>query len=412
MTNEVQVIPETVSSTPNKDIEYVTLETLNLPTQDYWKVNETIDAGISIRNMETTLERFCWDGSDLDVTVAGTTTLSRDMYYNNLIVTGTLNTTGYKVFVKNLLQVAEWWVIQANWNAWSNGIIWGDWKPQDWSWWAYTNIPWLSDYVGRGWLPWAWGTATASGTIFGTTAWVTGTNAASFWQYSWGRGTSSWDTSTTGSITWAWGTNGTAVTHCLNTLSGNSWWEWWYRWAWPWATAGTGSTVTQIKSQLTDALLARVMYWFDWTNISLYKSSWVGWSGAGWMWGIWWAWWSTEWWWGWGWAWWSGASGGIVWIRAKHIINNWIIQANWWNWGNWGNGWSLNSWYANGGMWWGWWAWGNWWYVLLICRIYQGKWTTVATWWTGWTAWSSYPSYSAASNGSTGAVWITKTITL
>lgn len=43
------------------------------------------------------------DGSDGDVTISsGTTTLTRDMYYNNLTVngTGTLVTAGYRVFVK------------------------------------------------------------------------------------------------------------------------------------------------------------------------------------------------------------------------------------------------------------------------------------------------------------------------
>lgn len=43
------------------------------------------------------------DGSDGDVTVAGTTTITRDMFYNNLTVTGTLNTDGYRVFVKGTL---------------------------------------------------------------------------------------------------------------------------------------------------------------------------------------------------------------------------------------------------------------------------------------------------------------------
>lgn len=40
------------------------------------------------------------DGTDGNVTVAGTTTLTRDMYYNNLTVTGTLNTAGWRIFVK------------------------------------------------------------------------------------------------------------------------------------------------------------------------------------------------------------------------------------------------------------------------------------------------------------------------
>lgn len=48
------------------------------------------------------------DGSDGDVTIgSGTTTLTRDMYYNNLTVngTGTLVTAGYRVFVKGTCTV-------------------------------------------------------------------------------------------------------------------------------------------------------------------------------------------------------------------------------------------------------------------------------------------------------------------
>jgi len=48
------------------------------------------------------------DGSDGDVTISsGTTTLTRDTYYNNLTVegTGTLQTAGFRFFVKNKLKV-------------------------------------------------------------------------------------------------------------------------------------------------------------------------------------------------------------------------------------------------------------------------------------------------------------------
>ena len=45
------------------------------------------------------------DGSDGDVTISGNTTLTRDMFYNNLTVNAgiTLNTGGYRVFVKETL---------------------------------------------------------------------------------------------------------------------------------------------------------------------------------------------------------------------------------------------------------------------------------------------------------------------
>jgi hypothetical protein len=47
------------------------------------------------------------DGSDGDVTIsAGTTTLTKDMFYNSLVVTGTLVTDGFRVFVKGQLSGA------------------------------------------------------------------------------------------------------------------------------------------------------------------------------------------------------------------------------------------------------------------------------------------------------------------
>jgi hypothetical protein len=47
------------------------------------------------------LQAIYGNGSDGDVTIAaGTTTLTRDMYYNNLTVTGTLATNGWRVFCK------------------------------------------------------------------------------------------------------------------------------------------------------------------------------------------------------------------------------------------------------------------------------------------------------------------------
>ncbi len=48
---------------------------------------------------------FYGDGSDGDVTISSTTTLTRDMYYNNLTVNSsqTLNTNGYRIFVKGIL---------------------------------------------------------------------------------------------------------------------------------------------------------------------------------------------------------------------------------------------------------------------------------------------------------------------
>lgn len=63
------------------------------------------------------------DGSDGNVTISsGTTTLTRDMYYNNLTLSGSgiLNTSGYKVFVKNILDITAAAAGAIQWNG-SNG---------------------------------------------------------------------------------------------------------------------------------------------------------------------------------------------------------------------------------------------------------------------------------------------------
>lgn len=43
------------------------------------------------------------DGSDGDVTISSPTTLVRDMFYNSLVVTSTLTTDGYRIFVKGTI---------------------------------------------------------------------------------------------------------------------------------------------------------------------------------------------------------------------------------------------------------------------------------------------------------------------
>ena len=63
---------------------------------------------------------FYGDGHDGDVTIAvsTTTTLTHDMYYNNLTVNGTLKCNGYKVFVRGILEVATTGLIHNNAQGW------------------------------------------------------------------------------------------------------------------------------------------------------------------------------------------------------------------------------------------------------------------------------------------------------
>ena len=64
------------------------------------------------------------DGSDGDVTIStATTTLSRDMYYNNLTIgsAGGLNPNGYRIFVKGTLSIASGGLIARNGSNGGNG---------------------------------------------------------------------------------------------------------------------------------------------------------------------------------------------------------------------------------------------------------------------------------------------------
>ena len=63
-------------------------------------------SGISSKRLrDATRANLFGSGSDGDVTITGTTTLTRDMFYDNLVVdsTGILNTASFRVFAKTSL---------------------------------------------------------------------------------------------------------------------------------------------------------------------------------------------------------------------------------------------------------------------------------------------------------------------
>ena len=75
---------------------------------------------LTVSETGMTLEDIYGDGSDGDVTLTGTTTLTRDMFYEDLDLDGnTLNTAGYRVFVSGTLSGAG--IVQNNGNAGGDG---------------------------------------------------------------------------------------------------------------------------------------------------------------------------------------------------------------------------------------------------------------------------------------------------
>lgn len=70
-----------------------------------WSIAEKLLATDLNENFQKSVYPFFGDGSDGDVTISGATTLTRDMYYNNLTInTGQeLKPNGFRIFVRNIL---------------------------------------------------------------------------------------------------------------------------------------------------------------------------------------------------------------------------------------------------------------------------------------------------------------------
>ena len=113
---------------------------------------------ITVNLTNLTNQDIFGDGSDGDVTISGDTTLSSDMFYNNLTIntTKTLTTAGYRIFVKGTLTTVGTGAIVRNGNNGGNG----------------TNG---SDYSSSG-TGGAAGAALAAGSLVGSLAGLAGKN--------------------------------------------------------------------------------------------------------------------------------------------------------------------------------------------------------------------------------------------
>jgi hypothetical protein len=87
------------------------------------KSKDTSDGDWLIENTNSRPVFDMGDGSDGDVTISGTVTLTRSTFYENLTVQngGTLNTGGFKIYVRNKLTVESGGKIQRNGNSGSAG---------------------------------------------------------------------------------------------------------------------------------------------------------------------------------------------------------------------------------------------------------------------------------------------------
>ena len=318
---------------PSVDINWLDEVTSITWTDDFLVRTDDWNRKITKENLEFNLWLLTsfWDWSDWDITITTAVTLTRDMYYNNLILNSpwVLNPNWYKIYVRWTL---SWdWIIRRNWNNWWNWTTW--WNPAWWAWWVALNQWSLNADIGwNRWWWWDW---------FWINWWVWVSSNPSYTQINW----VAW---------WAWATR-------FSSWTGWAWWT-----STRWTLYNIYNSYQSILSLLNPASFSAITTQYKW-------ASWSWWGGADWIPNAW-----ASWWWGW----WNGW---IIWVSAKIINFTWTMESKWWNgWNGWWD-WSSATW------WWGWWW--QWWVVYLISSTFTSIWTQILTWWTWW-LWYSW-SYTS-----------------
>lgn len=323
-------------------------DSTNENKQLLWNWTDLIINGSKVIN-----EDKFWNWSDWDVTISADTTLTADMYYDNLIINSwkILTPNWFRIFCRTSF-LNNWTV---NWSWWSGTN--GSWRTGWWVAWSvlmsatgFFYFPYWNPDGWNGWLAVAgWNAWLASTANSGWVGFNTNYASISGWN-GWNSSLKSWWVS----YTWTVSTNSCnpRIYHELVSFTNFSWNIWWWYYNYPlisaWASAG----------------------WWGWASDAT-----LDWWKGGWSWARWW----------------------IILIVAKKYTNNWTIESNGWNWWNWASD-------ATSLAGWGWWGGGwNGWTIILI---YSSK---VATWivtvsagikWTGW-LWNQWNW----SDWSDGAIW-------
>lgn len=265
------------------------------------------------------ISAYFWNWSDGDVTISSwTTTLTRDMYYNNLTITSPwiLDPAWYRVFVKWTLS----WngTIRRNWNNWT---AWGTWSTG--------NNPWVAGAVLN---QWSLNMERAGGN---------GGARSSGWANPWV----------------AWASSNPSMTNINGVSWGNNWSWWWAGSAW----TATRWTLYNIYWYPQSMHLATATATFAWLQYLSIPWSWW-WAGSAW------SWWSAQW--AWWWAWWNWW---FIRLACFEFNFTWTVSATGWTWWAWG----VSAWGWGGGNWgiffrvyrtltndctktltgWAWWAW-------------------------------------------------------
>lgn len=326
--------------------------TVELPTRTQ------IDGGVAIGETGAPLAitadkvSFFWDGSDWDVVISVNTTLTSDMYYNNLTVNTwvTLDPAWYIIYVAGTLTLSGTAKIIRNGNNGGN---------------ASGNTPGAAS------------AALATGTCWPNFGWPIGLVGTV-----WGN-----------SANWA---NGAWInpSYAVTWTGAQSWAQWWAGgWYTAW-TPGVGWSAVRWALYNTVLSITRITAFLNspqrvWTITQYWGLPWV-WQSTGWTaWGT-----SSPWASGGG-----GWNGWIIFIYANTIAWTGSIESKWWNWGNGGN--SVNWWTWAGSGWAGG-SGGCGWIVFLVYHTWT-PWTITLTWGTGWTGWTGHGGWSS------GWTWVTWT---
>ena len=309
---------------------------------------KTVTDAITSSISWTILVWWFWDWVYWDVTInSWTTTLTSDMYYNNLTLTSpwVLNPNWFRVFIKGTFSGNG--TIRRNGN---NG----------------TAASWAS--------VWVWGTVLNQGSM----------NAE---------------------IAWAW-TNVSWVTanpsyHNVNGASAGTSWNgsngaWSVPVAWVstrWPRYNVGMTLSKLLE-----LLPIAASWLNSLNTLFVQYKGIG----GWAWG--WQWWPWD-----GFVAWSYGGGswsnwGTIYIQASIWNFTGLIESLWWAAGA---GSATNPvWWTNR-WWWAWAAGWSGWVVIAIGKTFTSLyWTLTLTWGTGWTWWQKNGTWVAWTSWSTWPSWV------
>lgn len=320
---------------------------------DRFSFSDTSASGVlgsnTIDLLPSLLQLRWWDWSDWDVTLswAGTTTLTRDMQYNNLTITSPriVDPAGYRIFVRWTLSWTG--TISRPWNAgwaWAAAWTWTAWVAATTLWQGSLNAEVASVAWWAGWAPWV--------------VWV------------------------------AW----TASTLSLSNVTSVAGWAWWAWWSWGWAAAWATAASTRWSKYNT--VINNISLLFhsataQWTQFENYKgkaSSSGGWWGTG----------NGD---AGGWGWGSGWNGWLIRIAAFiYSFTGTISAIGWAGWAGWAG--ALNK---------GWgWGWGGWngGTILRMYNTIPNDWTKTLTWWAWWAggtgASGAWVNGSAWTTGATG----------